>query len=127
MRSALMTSLLLMAAILLGSAWQTHALDRWSQRYISAAKEIRIMVEDEDWQRAGGTVSAYAARWDEEQAAARMIAEHGACDDVTESIMLLRVGIIQRHRTLCLLGCERLEAAAAALAEDIAPSPENLL
>lgn len=127
MRTGLITSLLLAAALLAGSLWQAHAVEELAARYESAAKELRIMVEDGAWQRAQETAQAYAEAWDEAQTGAQMIIHHDVCDAVTDALMLVRTGIEAQHAPLSLLGCTRLEEAARDLSRHNALILSNLL
>ena len=113
MRTSLMISLLLLGLTIGVGVWeegQTHIL---SQRYISAAEEVRIMAEKSDWQRAGETVSVYISSWEDTVPWLQVLINHEDIDDVTLALQRLQAAIAAQEQGSAYEACAELRENAS--------------
>ena len=112
MRTSLIISLVLLLLTVCGGMLAEHQTASLSQRYISAAKEMRIMAEKETWDRAEETVSAYKTDWACTTPWLQVLINHDDIDDVTLSLTRLEAAIAARDPGTCFELCAELEENA---------------
>lgn len=112
MRTSLVISLVLLILTIGGGVLEEKKTDLLSQRYVSAAKELRIMAEKEEWSRAKETVSAYMADWEDTTAWLQVLINHDDIDHVTLSLTRLEAAIAAREQGQCYEICAELEENA---------------
>ena len=108
MRTSLMISLILLVLTVGTGVWEEGKTDVLSQRYISAAEELHIMAEKADWQRAGETIAAYIASWEETVPWLQVLINHEDIDDVTLALHRLEAAIEARERGSAFEACAEL-------------------
>ncbi len=113
MRTSLLISLVLLALTTGVGMWEENRTAMLSQRYISAAEELRIMAEKEDWQRAGETVSAYIASWEDTVPWLQILINHEDIDDVTLSLVQLQAAIAAQEQGSAFEACAELKENAS--------------
>lgn len=112
MRTSLMISLVLLA-LTLGGGWLEEAETRTlSQRYESAALEIRIMAEKQEWSRAAETAAAYLAEWQDTVPWLQLLINHEDIDDVSLALERLQAAIAAREQSACYEACAELRENA---------------
>ena len=112
MRTSLIISLVLLALAVGGGLLGQKQTESLSQRYISAAEELRIMAESGDWQRARDTVSAYIASWEDTTPWLQVLINHDDIDDVTLALVRLDAAVAARDQGACLEVCAELKENA---------------
>lgn len=112
MRTSLIISLVLLALVIGGGCLEEKQTERLSRRYVSAAKELRIMAEKADWFRARETVSAYKTDWENTTPWLQVLINHDDIDDVTLSLTRLEAAIEAREQGQCYEICAELEENA---------------
>lgn len=112
MRTSLIISLVLLFFTVGGGVLAEQQTERLSQRYISAARELRIMAENADWRRAVETIAAYRAAWDDTTPWLQILINHDDIDDVTLSLTRLEAAIGAREQGQCYELCAELEENA---------------
>ena len=112
MRTSLMISLMLLMLVIGGGWLEEKQTERLSQRYVSAAKELRIMAEQADWTRAAQTVSAYRTDWKDTTPWLQILINHDDIDDVTLSLTRLEAAIAAQEQGQCYELCAELEENA---------------
>ena len=113
MRTSLFISLVLLAMTIAAGMLEEKQTEGLSARYVSAAEEIRIMVEKSDWRRAGETASAYLATWEETVPWLQVLINHEDIDDVTLALVRLRAGIAAQEQGACFEACAELRENAS--------------
>lgn len=108
MRTSLIISLVLLALTIGGGAWEEKQTEILSQRYVSAAEELRVMAEKSDWQRAMETVSAYRTDWAETTPWLQILINHDDIDDVTLALTRLQAAIAAHEQPACYEICAEL-------------------
>lgn len=83
-----------------------------SQRYESAAEELRVMTEDSDWPRAEETVAAYREDWRNTVPWLQILINHEDIDDVTLALERLQAGIEAQEQSACFEACAELKENA---------------
>ena len=63
MRTGLWISIALLCATILLGWWEEQETERISQRYVSAAEEMRVLSDKDDWPRAREIAASYLADW----------------------------------------------------------------
>lgn len=112
MRTSLVIALVLLAAIIAGGMWAEQHTAGLADRYVSAAEEIRIMTEKNDWPRAQETVSAYIASWQDTTLWLQILINHDDIDDVTLALMRLQAAVAVQDPALCQELCAELREDA---------------
>lgn len=83
MRTSLWIAIVLLT-LTLSAGWFEEAETRvLSERYVSAAEELHIMIEKAEWNRARETAAAYLESWKETASWLKMLINHEDIDDVT--------------------------------------------
>ena len=112
MRTSLMISLVLLVLTIGGGWWEEKQTEVLCKRYVSAAKELRIMAEKSDWPRAQETVAAYKTDWAETTPWLQMLINHDDIDDMTLALTRLEAAIAAREQGQCYEICAELEENA---------------
>lgn len=112
MRTSLMISLVLLALTIGAGLWAEKQTDILSQRYVSAAEELRIMAEKSDWQRARETAAAYMASWMDAKPWLQVLINHDDIDDVTLALTRLQAAIEAEEQAACYEICAELRENA---------------
>ena len=112
MRTSLTISLVLLLLTIGCGVWAEKQTAVLSQRYVSAAQELRIMAEKEDWLRAQETISAYKADWQDTAHWLQMLISHDDIDDVTLALTRLEAAVSAREAAACSEICAELEENA---------------
>jgi len=117
MRTGLAISLVILVLVTAGGVMEQRMMGATAARYVSAAEELRVLIEDGHWQRAAETAEAYRARWDEEFERLAMVMDHAQGKRVKEAMGYMMVGIECRSGELCRIGLMQLREAAEDLYE----------
>lgn len=112
MRTNLLISLVLLALTIAAGVLEEKETLRLSQQYVSAAKELRILMEDADWDRAEETVNAYREKWQREVSWLQVLINHEDIDDVTLALERLHALIDAREQGAGYEVCAELEENA---------------
>lgn len=112
MRTSLWIALLLLAATIIGGLLTAHGMRMVSDRYVSAAEELRILTEKGDWQRAAETAAAYLADWQEQVPLLQTLINHDDTDSVTLALVTLQAAIQAQDEPGCLIACAELRENA---------------
>lgn len=112
MHSRLTISVLLLAVVI-GCGLANIGLTRdISHRYISAAEELRALVQVEDWQRVQETASAYHDAWRNTLDWLQMLINHADGDEVSYALESIQAGAEAQDAVTCLVACAQLREAA---------------
>lgn len=112
MRTNLWIAMALLAITIGGAVLEAKETQNQSQRYVSAAEELRIMAEKQDWARAGETVAAYIASWEKTTPWLQILINHEDIDDVTLALVRLEAGIASQEQANCFEACAELKENA---------------
>lgn len=112
MRTNLLISLVLLALTIAAALLEEKETLRLSEQYVSAAKELRVMMEDEDWAKAEETVTAYREKWQREVAWLQVLINHEDIDDVTLALERLNALIDAQEQGAGYEVCAELEENA---------------
>ncbi len=112
MRTSLVISLVLLMLVIGIGVWEEKQTEVLCGRYVSAAKELRIMAEKADWPRAEETVSAYKGDWEDTTPWLQVLINHDDIDDVTLSLTRLEAAIAAKEQGQCYEICAELEENA---------------
>ena len=112
MRTSLIISLVLLAMVIGGGCLEEKQTERLSRRYVSAARELRIMAEKAEWPRARETVTAYKTDWENTTPWLQVLINHDDIDDVALSLTRLEAAIAAREQGQCYEICAELEENA---------------
>lgn len=112
MRTGLMISLILLALTIAVGAVEENENRRLSQKYVSAAEEMQIMAEKEEWSRAGETVGAYLQTWQETVPWLQVLINHEDIDDVTLALVRLQAAVRAQDKTASFEACAELKENA---------------
>ncbi|MBQ8556739.1 MAG: DUF4363 family protein [Clostridia bacterium] len=107
----LIACVLLIATIATGLMTGSE-VKRLSDRYISAAEELQVMAQQEDWTRAAETVEAYLNTWEETVPWLQMLINHEDVDYVTLALMRMRAGVMAQDQGTCYEACSELHEHA---------------
>ena len=83
-----------------------------ADRYVSAAEELLILTENEEWQRAGETVESYIGSWEQTVPWLQTLINHDDTDSVTAALAQLRAGIRAQEQAMCYEACAMLRENA---------------
>ena len=112
MRTSLVISLVLLVLTIGGGLLEEKQTEVLCGRYVSAAKELRIMAEKEEWPRAEATISAYKEAWEDTTSWLQILINHDDIDDVTLSLTRLEAAIAAKEQGQCYEICAELEENA---------------
>lgn len=112
MRTSLWIAIVLLALTIGGGLLEEGETRILSDRYVSAAEELRIMTEKQEWQRAQETVSAYISAWEETVPWLQVLINHEDIDDVTLALERLQAGIEAQEQANCFEACAELKENA---------------
>lgn len=112
MRSSLTISLTLLVVVIVCGVMNIRMTKDISAKYVSAAEELRIMTQDEDWPRAAQTVQAYHSDWKSTLEWLQMLINHDDGDEVSRALERIEAGILDQDTGTCLEGCAELREAA---------------
>lgn len=112
MRTSLIISLVLLIGTIGGGILEEEETRMLSDRYVSAAQEIRIMAEKAEWTRAAETVAAYLTDWQETVPWLQILINHDDIDDVTLALERLQAAIRARDQGSCFEACAELKENA---------------
>lgn len=113
MRTSLIISLVLLAVTVAVGFVSAHEASALSQRYISAAEELRILTEKAEWSRAEEVASAYLTSWHEVLSRLQILINHDDIDDVTLSLVKLQAAIRAQDQAACFEACAELKENAS--------------
>ena len=112
MRTSLMLALVLLALTIGCGLMEERETRLMAQRYESAAHEVHIMAEKEDWPRAQETVAAYLADWQKTISWLQILINHEDIDDVTLALKRLQAAVAARDQAGCFEACAELQENA---------------
>lgn len=112
MRTSLWIAIALLVITVAASLLEVGETSRLSQRYVSASEEILIMVEKQDWDRAGDTVAAYLESWEQTVPWLQILINHDDIDDVTLALVRLQAGLHAQDESACFEACAELKENA---------------
>ena len=112
MRSRLIISIFLLTVVIACGVMNVRLTRSISDRYISAAEELRTMTQSGAWERAAQTAQVYHDQWKETLSWLQMLINHSDGDEVTCALVRLQAGIACRELPACLQACAELREAA---------------
>lgn len=112
MRTSLWISIVLLGLTLAAGWFEESETRVLSERYVSAAEELHIMAEKQDWPRAQETVAAYLASWEETIPWLQILINHEDIDDVSLALERLQAGILAQEQGACYEACAELRENA---------------
>ncbi len=112
MRTSLWISIALLALTIGGAIWEAGETRVLSDRYVSAAEELQIMAEKQEWPRAQATVEAYIASWEKTMPWLQILINHEDIDDVTLALERLQAAIKAQEQPNCFEACAELKENA---------------
>lgn len=112
MRTSLWIAITLLA-VTIGVGWWEETENRvLSDRYVSAAEELRVMTEKGEWDRAKDTIEAYLESWKDTASWLKILINHEDIDDVTLALERLQAGIEAKEQGMCFEACAELRENA---------------
>lgn len=127
MRTSLMIALLLLVLTIVGGTMAQMQTGALSDRYVSAAEELRILAQKEEWPRAAEIVSAYRDDWRRTTSWLQMLINHEDIDDVTLALARLQAAIDAKEQGSCYEACAELRENARHIYHRDAFTPGNVL
>ena len=112
MRTSLIISAALLILTIAAGCWTGHAALALSERYVSAAEELRTLTAMGDWTRAADVVSAYIADWEDVVPRLQLLINHEDIDDITLALVRLQASISQQDSADCAAACAELRENA---------------
>lgn len=112
MRTSLWITIGLLAATIIGGLLTAREMRGLSERYVSAAEELRSMAAHEEWPRAAETAAAYLADWRERVPVLQTLINHEDTDSVTLALVTLQASIEAKDKAGCLIACAELRENA---------------
>lgn len=112
MRTSLFIALVLLALVIGGGMLEEKETEILSERYTSAAEELRIMAEKSEWNRAQETVNAYMTDWEDTASWLQLLINHEDIDDVTLALVRLEAAIAAQEQAGCFEACAELKENA---------------
>ncbi len=112
MRTGLWISLLLLVLTIAGGLYSGREVRLVSQRYVSAAEELSILTEKQEWERAAETADAYLKTWRETVPILQTLINHEDTDSVTLSLLQLEAAIRAKDDAGCFTACAELRENA---------------
>ena len=127
MRTNLVIALLLLALTIVGGMMAQMQTSTLSERYVSAAEELCILAEKEEWSRAAEVVSTYRDDWRRTTTWLQMLINHEDIDDVTLALDRLQAAIDAKEQGSCYEACAELRENARHIYHRDAFTPGNVL
>lgn len=127
MRTSLAIALILLAVMIAGGCASEGTVKRQSDRYVSAAEELRILIEEAQWERAGEIAGAYRHTWQTTAPWLQMLIDHEDIDAVSLALAHLDAGIRTKDEAACLSACAELREHAGHLYHRDAFTLSNIL
>ena len=127
MRTNLVIALLLLALSIGGGTLAQMQTGTLSDRYVSAAEELRILTGKAEWQRAAEVTSAYREDWQRTVSWLQMLINHEDIDDVTLALDRLQAAIEAQEQGSCYEACAELRENARHIYHRDAFTPGNVL
>lgn len=112
MRTSLVIAIVLLGVTLGAGLMEEGETRILSQRYESAAEELRIMTGNGDWPRAAETVKAYLEDWQSTVPWLQILINHEDIDDVTLALEHLQAAIEAKEQGACFEACAELKENA---------------
>lgn len=112
MRTSLILSIVLLALTIAAGCWTGRVAENLSDRYVSAAEELRILTGSADWSRAAEVADAYTTGWEQTIPWLQILINHEDIDDVTLSLTRLESAIAQQDAAECAYACAELKENA---------------
>ena len=112
MRTEMWIAIGLLLVTIAAGVWSSREAKRLSDRYVSAAEELRIMTASEQWPRARETAQAYLAAWTKTVPWLQVLINHEDIDDVTLALERLLAGVEAQDRSACFETCAELRENA---------------
>lgn len=112
MHSRLIISVILLVVVIGCGVLNIGLTKNISQRYISAAEELRSLVQAGDWQRAEETAGAYHEAWRDTLNWLQMLINHADGDEVSYALEDIQAGAQAQDVVTCLVACAQLREAA---------------
>lgn len=112
MRTSLLLSIVLLALTIAAGCWTGRVAESLSDRYVSAAEELRILTSSGDWPRAAEVADAYSADWAQTIPWLQMLINHEDIDDLTLSLTRLTAAIARQDAAECAYACAELRENA---------------
>ena len=112
MRTNLVISILLLCITIIGGWLEETETWMLSDRYVSAAEELRVMAEKTDWKRAEQTIDAYLTDWQDTVPWLQILINHEDIDDVTLALERLQAAIAAQEQGSCFEACAELKENA---------------
>lgn len=112
MRTSLFIALVLLALVIGGGMLEEKETEILSERYTSAAEELRVMAEKSEWNRAQETVNAYMTAWEDTASWLQLLINHEDIDDVTLALVRLDAAIAAQEQAGCFEACAELKENA---------------
>ena len=112
MRTKLWIALTLLMLTIGGGVLEQAETRRLSERYVSAAEELQVMAEKQEWSRAADTVAAYIEGWEKTVPWLQILINHEDIDDVTLALRQLQAGVKAREQADCYAACAELKENA---------------
>lgn len=112
MRTKLWIALALLMLTIAGGVLEQMETRRLSERYVSAAEELQIMAEKQEWPRAAETAAAYIEKWERTVPWLQILINHEDIDDVTLALEHLQASIKAREQADCYAACAELKENA---------------
>ncbi len=112
MRTSLVLSMILLAATIAVGCYSAGEMESLSQRYVSAAEELRTLARMGDWARAADAAHTYLADWQHTVPLLQILINHEDIDDITLDLERLQAAIEAREAAQCLEICAELRENA---------------
>ena len=112
MRTSLCIALVLLTLTIGCGILTSGEIRMLSDRYVSAAEELLILTENEEWQRAGETVESDIGSWEQTVPWLQTLINHDDTDSVTAALAQLRAGIRAQEQAMCYEACAMLRENA---------------
>ena len=112
MRTSLCIALAILALTIAAGFLTAGEIRQVSERYVSAAEELRSMTEHGEWPRAEETVQAYIDSWRKTVPLLQTIINHDDTDDVTMALLTLQAAVHAEALPGCFAACAELRENA---------------
>lgn len=112
MRTNLIIALILLLLTIGGGLLEEAETRMLSRRYESAALELHVMAEKQEWVRAAETAEAYLADWKKTVPWLQILINHEDIDDVSLALERLQAAIAAREQGSCYEACAELRENA---------------
>lgn len=112
MRTNLWVAIGLLVIVIAFGVWATNMMHVLSNRYISASEELRVLVQDESWQRAEELIRDYRGSWRETESWLQVMVIHEELDAVDMALKRIHAGIEAQDQSLSYEACAELRENA---------------